>query len=267
MKAKKIITIILTALVFLSAAILGVSTVYRVDNVRVDITALSTEGDAESDALQKRLQQAYYKQGIFFAEQTEAEAALEDFPYLRLVSFKKEYPNLLVITVAEDAEVYATPKDSSNSAYYILNADGVILGERATYVNRVDAHLPAYNILLTAQRSGASLTGEECIELFFPFCQKLSALLGDKIRANVKSIESVSPTTQGAQSFYRITMVEGVKIYLFNPTENIEMKAAKAVEKYFALTDAQKMTGRIAVTEDGSSLRLDYSEWDGFIGS
>jgi hypothetical protein len=62
-------------------------------------------------------------------------------------------------------------------------------------------------------------------------------------------------------------MVEGVKIYLFNPTENIETKAAKAVEKYFALTDAQKMTGRIAVTEDGSSLRLDYSEWDGFIGS
>ena len=67
MRKKSFWVILLTAILFLSATVLGVSTVYRVDDVRVDIVALSQEGDAESKNLQKRLQQLYYKQSIFFA--------------------------------------------------------------------------------------------------------------------------------------------------------------------------------------------------------
>ena len=267
MKAKKIVTIILTVLIFLSAVVLGVSTVYRVDDVRVDIVALSEEGDIEAENLQARLKQAYYKQSIFFTEKTEAENALKDFPYLRLVSFTRSYPNLLVVTVSEDAEVYATPKDVSRSSYYILNAEGIVLGERNHYINRVDAHLQVKNILLTGRNGTTALSGEECIEKFFPFCQTLSSLLGGKIRANVLSIEYVAPTSQQEQSFFRLSMSEGVKIYLFNPAENVLEKATKAIEEYFALTDAQKMTGRIAVTEDVQGLRVDYSEKDGFADS
>lgn len=267
MKAKKIVTIILTILVFLSAVVLGVSTVYRVDDVRVDIVALSQEGDAESKNLQTRLKQLYYKQSIFFAKQTEAEEALKDFPYLRLVSFSHSYPNVLVVEVSEDAEVYAVPKDAAQMSYYILNADGVVLGERDNYINRVDAQLQVKNVLLTAQSGGKTLTGEECKEKFFPFCQTLSSLLDNKIRANVISVEYVAPTSQQEQAFYRLSMTEGVKIYLFNPTNNLSEKAAKAVEEYFALADGQKMTGRIAVADDGEGLLADYSEHDGFVNN
>ncbi len=264
MKTKRIATVLLTLVVFLSAVVLGITTVYRVDDVRVDIVALSNEGRTEAENVQARLKKAYYKQGIFSTDRTKADEVLSEFPYLRLVSFSRAYPNLLVVELAEDEEVYAVPTDETNASFYILNDEGIVLGTRNDYVNRVDSDVQAKNVLLTAERIGRPLTGEDCKSVFFPFCQSLNEMLDDKIRANVTAIRFVAPTSQPEQAYYCIQTTEGVRLYLFGATENAVEKARKALEKYASLSDTQKMTGRVAVREDAQGLYADYSEHDDF---
>ena len=55
MQKKKVITIILTVLVFLSAALIGVANVFRVDDVVLETNVVSTEATAEAEQLRKDL--------------------------------------------------------------------------------------------------------------------------------------------------------------------------------------------------------------------
>ena len=59
MRGKKILIILLTLLVFLSVTTLGVSTVFRVEEVTVIAPVVSEEAKAEASDLQNRLQKAY----------------------------------------------------------------------------------------------------------------------------------------------------------------------------------------------------------------
>ena len=127
MRGKKILIILLTVLVFLSAATLGISTVFRVDEVTVIAPVVSEEAKAEASDLQNRLQKAYEKKNTIFLDSELADKIIEDFPYFRITTFEKDYPNRIVVTVSEDEEVYAVQKGEE---YYILNSSGVLLGIR-----------------------------------------------------------------------------------------------------------------------------------------
>ena len=264
MLKKKVITILLTVIVFLSAAVLGISTVYRVKDVNVRAQTISQDAEMETTALRKKLKTAYYKQSIFFTDDQITKEILKEFPYLRLISFERAYPDLLVVRVAEDAEVFATAISETEKGYYILNAEGTVLGQRENYINRAETDVGGKNILLSGKDKGEVLSGQACMEKLFPFCQKLSSLLGDKIRANVLSVETIAPTTQEKDAYFCLQMHEGVRIYLFEPTSNLDEKLQKAIEKYFSLSDGEKMTGRIAVMENASGLTVDYSGVDSF---
>ena len=127
MKHKSILVIILTVLVFLSAPVLGVSSVYQVEEVTVRTSLVSEAAQAEAEALQKRLLEVYERKSTLFLEQTEAVDVMEEFPYFRMLSFEKSYPNRIIISVSEDAEVYAVPTLSVENEYYILGEDGTVL--------------------------------------------------------------------------------------------------------------------------------------------
>ena len=131
---KKLWVILLTALVFLSGSVLGVSTVYRVDEVTVDALVVSKEAEAEAETLKDRLEEAYKKASIFFANDEKAQEVLADFPYFRLTDFEKSYPNRLIFKITEDAEVYAL-ENAAGQEYYILGEDGMLLDIRNTYIN------------------------------------------------------------------------------------------------------------------------------------
>ena len=64
MQKKTVLVIILTALIFLSAGVLGVSTVYRVNEVTVRAATLSSEAETEAEQLKEKLQQAYEKKAF-----------------------------------------------------------------------------------------------------------------------------------------------------------------------------------------------------------
>ena len=227
MMQKKLWVILLTVLVFLSGTVLGISTVYRIKDVTVDILHVTEEAIVEGAELQKSLQEAYKGNSTFFVKDKKAKEILADYPYFRLSSFDKSYPGRLIIKVAEDAEVYAL--EAGENSYYILGPDGTVLDVRNTHLNMLNG---AENVVLkglsVTAESGKIPTGDDCFATMLSLCEELSVVLGG-IRSNVVSVEVYRRTPQ---MIYRVTMREGVKIYIGDPMVNTKEKAQKAIEKY-----------------------------------
>ena len=256
---KNTLVFLLTAILFLASVVLGVTTVYRIDTVYLQPTVISQDAEKEVEELHKRLLQAYDKQSFFSVKEKQAKEILSEFPYFHLTSFGKSYPNRVVIKVAEYEEVYALPT-AENTGYYILGTDGTILGIRETYVNRLDGenNLLITGLNVTGNRGGA-LSGDELFLPVLTFCQTLSENL-ERIRRNVVSVEVLKMT----ETIVKITMREGVKIYVGNIESLTAEKAERATEVYFGLSDEQRLTGRIAVSDEKGNLVGGYAPKDEF---
>lgn len=267
MKKKNFLIIILTVLVFLSAAVLGVATVYRVNEVTVDAATVSKAAKSEAQALQKELDEIYEKQSIFFVEQDLANEIVSRYPYFRITGFEKAYPNRLIVSVSEDEEVYALPCENSADGYYILGTDGTVLGVREDYNNRSDVTGEMKNVLITGLsvtgEKGGALSGDSALSYTLDFCGKLHELLGG-IRRNILTVEVIKGGSAADTVTLRLTTFEGVKLYIRNPSLLTQEKAALAVEKYFALSDAQRTVGMIAVLDINGEPSAFYSAQDEF---
>lgn len=261
-RKKTIWVIVLTAVIFLSLATLGVTSVYRIDTVTLNASVVSEEAKAEAALLQNKLEDAYDKKSSFGVDETKAEEILAGFPHFRLTGFEKSYPNRIIVSITEDAEVYAVSAGGDN--YYILGADGMVLGIRNSYTNRLDG---ADNVLLKGLQvvgeKGAYLSGDECLVPLLTFCQKVSDTLSG-IRRNVVSVEVIKNTSVLEEARFKITMREGVMLYIGNPTKMTEEKACLAIEKYLSLSDEERLVGRIAVSDKDGEVIVGYSEKDDF---
>lgn len=251
MHKRNLIAIILTVIIFIAAAILGVTSVYRVSAVTLDVSVISEAARTEADELQKKLLQRYEKENIFSVAREVAEEEFTAFPYFRMTSFKKVYPNRLVITAAEDPEVFAVEK--KDGGYYILGSDGTILEERADASNRSDG---SDNVLVKGVSAqgvrGQKLEGDASISYLVKFCSTVSLLL-DGIRSNLASAEIVKPTSSEKDVRFALKMREGVSVDIYNPMNLTEKKASAFVSLYLSLGDDEKLGGRIAVTDDGKN--------------
>ena len=255
---KKAIVIILTALVFIAVAILGVSTVFHVRSVEVNAAVISTAANEEAEELQRRLLAAYDKDSTFSVNDKKAKEIVEDFPYFRITGFSKKYPDKIVLNVSEDAEVFAMEKAGSED-YYILGADGTILAIRTSTENRLDN---SPNVIVSGEglnvtgEKGEKINGGDNVNAMLDFCSIMTEKLNG-LRDNVVSIQVAKHAPELC-----ITMREGVKIYVGEPSVMTTEKAVAAAEKYLSLTDAQRMKGRIAVTVSNGELLISYSEID-----
>lgn len=262
MQKKNVLIIILTVLVFLSVACLGVMSVFRINFVTVNAPVISTEAKDEAAQLQKKLYDAYEGENIFSADETIASEIFEQFPYFKMTSFVKEYPNRIIIKATEDVELFAVKKDENT--YYILGADGTLLGERNSPVNRSDN---ANNIMVTGveikAQVGEVAKNDECLNWLYSFCNKTSELLGG-IRKNVTAIEILRPTASATEMMFKIHFKEGVVAYVRNPAAFTQNKAEKLVEKYVSLSDSQRLRGMIVLTDNTQNVIVDYSQDDLF---
>jgi len=242
MQKKKFWVIFLTFIVFLAGAILGVSNVYRVDDVVVKIDYVSDASAPEAQQLTKRLEKAYKGQSTLFVENGEAKKILKEFPYFRMTSFATKQPNKVIVKVVEDEEVYALQK--ADGSYYILGVNGVVLGERATSVNRSDG---GENVRLTGFSAtgvkGEKLTGKG-VECTLSFLNLLSEKFGG-IRNNVVQAEWQSPASNA--TFLRLQTVEGVKLVIENPDVLLTEKAERLAAYYLSLADGERLTGEVWV--------------------
>ena len=257
---KKFLVILLSAIIFLSCTVLGVSTVYRIEKVTVEASLVSEEAKTESECLQKELEELYQRDSIFFAGTDKAKSLLQSYPYFRITGFKKVYPNVLIFQIIEDAEVYAIEK-TTGDGYYILGEDGTMLGERENPINPLTGaeNVVLKNLKVTCQIGELPKGDDEFLPLL-QLSKTLSTALGG-IRSNVVSVEVYS---RSPQTIYRVTMREGVKLYFGTPSEKTEEKVKEAVDKYMALTYEEKLTGRVVVSEVGGKIFASYATKDEF---
>ncbi len=264
MRKKYVLVIVLTALILLSVAVLGVSTVYRVNTVAVRAPVVSEAAKAEAEALQKKLTAAYEKQSIFSANDELAKEIVAQFPYFNVTGFEKKYPNRLVVEVTEEAEFYAV--EAENGRYYILSIDGTVLEIRENYKNRSDN---ADNLLLAGLAAtgekGEALSGDGCLTTLFPFLEKVSELFGG-IRRNILSVTVLRPASAEEETVFKLTTREGVNIYVRNPSVLTEQKAELAIEKYTALSAKQKLKGMLIVSDVLGEVIYDYHQTDSMEG-
>lgn len=257
---KKLWTILLTVFVFLSGTALGISTVYRVSDVTVNVSYVTEEAKKEGEALQARLEEVYQKSSIFFVNEKKAEEVLKDYPYFRLSDFEKSYPKRVIVSVTEDAEIYAIEK-TAGKEYYVLSADGTFLDTRDTYKNSLNGE---ENVVLkglnVAVESGKLPTGDGCFTSMLSICQNLSKQLNG-IRTNVVSVEVLR---RSPETIFKITMREGVKVYISAPEAYAEEKVQKAVNEYLSLTYEEKLSGRIILFENSGQIYASYSAVDEF---
>ena len=250
---KKKIVIVLTAVVVLAASILSITTVFRVRGVTVNTTVISEVAKGEAQQLQERLLKEYKYDSSFFVDEKKAKEILEDFPYFRLTSFEKSYPDRVIIKVAEHVEGYAVKKAQGNG-YYIIGEDGLILSERDSCNNRLDG-FP--NVVIQGEGisvsglKGQKLQGDDKWTAVLQFCNAFSEKVNG-IRDNVVevNVEKYAPTC--------LTMREGVKIYVGSIESLTAEKATAAVEKYLALSDSERMNGMIMVDDKEGVVIVSY---------
>jgi len=255
---KKVLTIVLTALMFLSCVTLGVATVFRVTDVAVVASVVSEQAKEDAKNLKKEVASLYVKENIFSVEQSRLDSVLSKYPYLCVTGFKKSYPNKVVVSVSEDAEVYAV--EDKDGKYYILGKDGNVLEYRSSRLNRLDGE---ENVLIkgaTLRNEGGLLSGDDCWDSLLALCKNMDEKLGS-VRSNVISVQILSRTPE---TFYLVTMREGVKIYIRNPIALTKEKAYAAMDKYLSLSDGERMTGRLMIFDVDGKVFTQYAPKDEF---
>lgn len=261
MKKKNLIVIILTAVIFLSAVLLGVTTVYRVDDVTLRVDVYSDEASAEAEELQQKLSALYKDESLLFAGKNAAEELFEDYPYFRMTSFKKEFPNKIIVQATEDVEVYAV---KSGDEYYILSLDGTILGVRQSATNRSDGN---DNILISgltvSGKKGENVTalGDDAWTALIKAGQAIDSTLGG-IRNNFVEIAVAKPTSSSEEVLFKIKTRETVNLYIRNPYEKTETKAEKVVDYYVDLEDEQRLCGMVVAYDSGEDVSVTYFNSD-----
>lgn len=264
MKKKNILVIVLTAILFISGVVLGVTAVFRVNEVLIVAPVVSEDAKTEAEALKNDLLTAYDKQSIFSANASVAQSVVAKYPYFRITKFEKAYPNRLVVTVKEGEEIYAVQQADSNK-YYILDEKGTVLQIRESSKNRVDG---AENVLVTGQptltltgEKGKTLAGDSCLAYLFPFCKEIATRLNG-IRINVESVTVLRPASSETETLFKLSMREGVTVYVRNPAKDTLIKAQTAVEKYLSLSVQEKLKGALLIFDSENGLQSNYYEND-----
>ncbi len=254
---KKVLTVLLTGLLLLSLTALGISTLFRVEKVAL-FARFSAQTEVTEEELQAELIDAYKKESIFSADKKKAEKIVEKYPYLRIVGYTKSYPDKLSFWVVEDSETYAV---ATEKGYYILNAEGILVDERADNYNREDN---APNVLVrgvtASGRLGEALEGDDAWQTMLSLCRSMDNALGG-IRKNVDSVEVF---TRAPQTVYLFRMREGVSIYIEQSNALTKEQAEAAIEKYFSLSQEERMRGRITVRAVEGEALAEYKQTDEF---
>lgn len=247
MQKKKLITILLTVILFLSACVLTATTVYRVSAVTLEISVISEEAKTEVETLEKEIAKRYKKENIFFVSEREARVEFEKYPHLRITDFRKSYPNRLIIKGTEDAEVYAV---KNGEGFYILGADGTLLCERNSLVNRSDGQNNLLLDGLTINGEKGKIPTDEEFSTIFSFCQFMDENLGG-IRANVALVTLEKPTSRPEDFILVLTTREGVEMVVYNPSENTQIKAESLARFYKDMPTVDRLSGKIFVSDSG----------------
>lgn len=254
---KKVLAITAVGLILLGAVIgVALNAVFTVTDVVIRFSPLSSAGEEETYALQKRLEEDFVGKSTTFLDLEDVRAVVGEYPSFELEALEKDFPRTVTLTVSERKEAYAFRRE--NGTYAILDEKGRYLCDRTENLNRRKGENVIFEGFALETAKPGDLVKGEYLDAALSFAGVFFDRLGDA-RANIVSIALVKTENPLAGDYFlRLQMREGVRIEVYNPANKTVEKAEKAMEKYLSLDDVQRLYGFFDIIElkDGSGLSV-----------
>lgn len=122
MNTKKI-TVILIAIAF--GLVVLFSCVGLLSIKKVEVKYAVSENRLDTDQVQKSLD-AFLDKNLLFLDVNDVKSAIDNQPYMEIISIEKKYPNVLLMNIRERKETY---RIEDGNKTYILNEQGIILND------------------------------------------------------------------------------------------------------------------------------------------
>ena len=242
---KKVVLMTTFGLVILIAVIAAaLNALFTVTKIDVRFETCSTEGASEAVSLQSKLDEEFLGRSTTFLDLEDIKLAVREYPSFELVSVEKDYPQTVLVQLAERKEVFAYQKE--NGVYAVFDGNGIYLYDKESNVSR----LGGKNVLLDGftietMTAGEQVTGEyipEVLSLTSVFIKEL-----DNVRANIVSIQLLEHRMEGL--YFRLQMTEGVYIDVYTPKNHTAEKAEAILAAYRTLSYEEKLYGYFDVMD------------------
>lgn len=256
MRSKKFVVVYALA-IFLIVMLVTINAVCSISQFEIYCATGSTFGAARAEAVQSRLDEEYRgKSFLFFNENSVYDAVSEEGGgYLEVLEVQKVFPNKITVSVSEKYETFAFEKDGR---YYAVGDDGTVLAIKNSAENNIDGQ----NTVVTGftfpdQKVGDVFTVDaSCRGAYTALQALMDELKGRGMQRNASVIEYDTMGASDPQfnfSYFYITCVEGVKIWIEGPETRTDEKIQAALDYYESLDDGQRTYGYISVVEETGS--------------
>lgn len=253
MKARVLLTTLISFLLLCAVVAAGLNAVFTVTSVEAEFSILSAEGEKEAKELKEKLDGFIGKSSTFLDEE-EVRDIIASYPCMKAERVEKKYPSTLGVTVSERRETFSV---MTEHGYAVLSDDGTCLYYKDSLINRIGGE----NILLDgfsfSIAQGEALSDENfntVLTAYGVLCEVLK-----EPRANVVSI-----AYRGGLVFdtFVVAMREGIRIEIVSPAELTAEKMRQALldenEGYLVRSDGERLCGTITVVGSDDGIHVDY---------
>ncbi len=261
MQTKKI-SVILIAVAFMLVVLFSCVGLFSVKKIQINF-AVSDQTDSAS--IQSTLD-GFLGDNLLFMKTEEIEKALKGYHYMEVVSVKKQYPNVIIVSLKERREIYYV---KYGEVYYVTTEDGFVLksvaaAEFSGNTSRDKILLELVNINVTSATIGSYLKTDNDQIMTTVFEMAKSVNLTDCIKTI--SVEKKYDELVGTEyiGVYDATFntYSGVSMMIERVTDQGVEKTENAFYVYdTVLTDYQKAGGAIEsyLMNDGN-FRVTYEQ-------
>lgn len=232
--------IISVAAAFAVAVIAACVFLFTVKKVSAEFTVY---GASQAEEIQKELD-AFTGKSMLFLDEDDVYKVCEKYPYYRITSVKKSYPNVLRVSVIKRAEAF---KVVSGANVYVIDGEGVVLND--TGATEYSGNVIPIELKTVAIESAA--VGEKIKTasdgLFYAIIKSANDLGLCDLVGSIR-IDDADMRRNAV-----ITINTGVKIVVWNVENYGAEKIVKAFEKYETLGDYYKNNFWITIGDGGAS--------------
>lgn len=232
---RKIVVFILSIL-FLAAVVVGMSVVFAVRNVNVELLKYSEEYLDEYEESKENLAKLKGTSILYLSEDDVKSCVSSG--HMVLQSFEKVFPCTINVVIKERVETFAF---KTSSGYEIYDEDGILIGSSPQNVNGVDG---CPNVLLQVAPGEIA----EAVQMCGYFSERFSAL-----RGAVESVE-IRGAAFGVDSTMTLKLFSGLTLVVIDYEVYPEQKMEAIYNEYLLLSSRQRLYGSILASAPGGEL-------------
>lgn len=215
----------------------------------------SVFGKAEFSEVEEVLKE-YSGKSLLFIDEKEIENKINESTSFNVEKVEKVFPSSIKVVLSAMQERYAV--SAGDGTYYILDETFTVVDKRDSVKNTADA---LDNIVLEFL---GVVPPEMSIKTRINSTENVEFFIIDEIAKGLVSprdfILEITFDDKGYGNYYLTAkMREGVTVEIRKANENAAEKVKVAFDKYFALEDKDKLSGKIICYElDGGGVVADY---------